>query len=330
MGALEVSLIEKLPGDLPLEVFGQHLAALRKLDTGAPGRLESLLLGHLAPVVTAHGLRALRAAMRPAKLPEQELLPGIQLELADEALQAEPPVFGTESALERSLGEMRRAADEVQGFLQVPLRQVRAAADATRLLQKAKPTIRKPLERCDKALYQVAALAVESVIAAPAVADLARAVDLLRAEVAERSAGASGRRPLVIDTSALLDFPRLVSELARDDLAIVPKVVLAELDAKKRDTQTKKAAAAAIAELNRHRTDIESPDTDLGAMPEEFRDSNDDRILAAALPHKWHGVVLLTCDKNLQNKAASLGIDARAPQAVFGQLRRQPAKGGIG
>lgn len=328
LDALVVGLIEKLPGDLSLEVFVQHLTALRKLDAGAPGHWESLLLAHLAPIVSADGLRALRAAVRPAKLPEQALPLGIQLELADEALQAEPPVFGSETALERSLAELRRAADEVKGFLQVPLRQVRTAADATRLLQKAKPTIRKPLERCDKALCQVAALAVEPVIAAPAVADLARAVDLLRAEVAERTAGASGRRPLVIDTSALLDFPRLVSELGRDDLAIVPKVVLAELDTKKRDPQTKKAAAAAIAELNRHRTYIESPDTDLGAMPEEFRDGNDDRILAAALPRKWHGVVLLTCDKNLQNKAASMGIDARIPQAVFGQLRRQPAKGG--
>jgi len=141
--------------------------------------------------------------------------------------------------------------------------------------------------------------------------------------------------PGAVDTNALLQDPALEDWVLGDEPAtiVVPQQVVAELDSKKVDGNERIARKAESlirrfreygrrgdtlsgVKLSNNRLFRELPLTpDMSAMPESLDPAHpDDRILATAVAlsarHISSRVVLVTRDRNLQNKARMLAIPA--------------------
>lgn len=126
---------------------------------------------------------------------------------------------------------------------------------------------------------------------------------------------ASGKRLIVLDTSALIERPDLPSRLQRNDTPVVAKRVLEELDKLKTSDNPEKAhqARAAIRALEHANKTVRYESEALELLPADFEPTSDNRILSVALYLRLSDVILVTADRNFRNKAKAENIMAMLP-----------------
>lgn len=123
----------------------------------------------------------------------------------------------------------------------------------------------------------------------------------------------------VFDTSALIRDPSLLGRLGRDQLVIVTKRVLEELDDLKRDESLRSAVTKASRALRDHPRDrIRFVDAKPDLLPLDYRSGGTNRvkgdnlILSVAMKYSAYDPILVTNDNNLSLKAHAQNIRALA------------------
>lgn len=138
----------------------------------------------------------------------------------------------------------------------------------------------------------------------------------------------SGQRLVVLDTSALMQVPDLLSTMRRGDIPVVPRRVLEELDGIKESAEEDKAYKARSAirslELAGQAVSYESEVLDL--LPPDWEPTSDNRILSVALYLRLSDVLLITGDRNFRNKARAENIAAMLPEEYRGVTPNQGSR----
>lgn len=130
----------------------------------------------------------------------------------------------------------------------------------------------------------------------------------------ERFLDASGvafEHVFVVDTNALIDCPDLPQRLRPTQLLVLPATVIDELDKKKTDPQLRQQCAEAVRNLRAMPTaGIRFETADLTLVPDDYRKTNDSRILSVAAKYLHSNLRLVTGDQNLSLKAQQMNIIA--------------------
>ncbi len=140
-------------------------------------------------------------------------------------------------------------------------------------------------------------------------------IDTKIAEIARRTAKLIGTLDSVIqsvyvfDTSALIAQPQIVSSIRPNEMFVVTKRVIDELDDKKLDESLRPSVSEAVRNLRRIRKDqIQFCDGDMSLLPSDYRLKGDNLILSVAVRYRKFKPVLITNDNNLSLKAQAEGI----------------------
>lgn len=136
-------------------------------------------------------------------------------------------------------------------------------------------------------------------------------------------------RLIVLDTSALMFAPELVTRMRSRDMPVIPRRVLEELDGLKESSDEQKAQAARAAiraiETAGNRIRFESEALDL--LPSDWDRSSDNKILSVAMYLRLSAVLLVTGDINFRNKARAEDITAQTPDEYQGKGQSNKATG---
>jgi rRNA-processing protein FCF1 len=135
----------------------------------------------------------------------------------------------------------------------------------------------------------------------------------------------SGQRLVVLDTSALMQVPDLLSTMRRGDIPVVPRRVLEELDGIKESAEEDKAqkARSAIRSLERAGQGVNYESEVLDLLPPDWEPTSDNRILSVALYLRLSDVLVVTGDRNFRNKARAENIAAMLPEEYRGVTPNQ-------
>ncbi len=136
-------------------------------------------------------------------------------------------------------------------------------------------------------------------------------------------------RLIVLDTSALMVAPDLVTRMRSRDMPVIPRRVLEELDGLKEssDDQKAQAARAAIRAIESAGSRIRFESEALGLLPSDWDCSSDNRILSVAMYLRLSAVLLVTGDINFRNKARAEDISAQTPDEYQGKNQSNKAAG---
>ena len=302
-----------------LQRFGPRLAAA----------LEGEILAKVRPLATADELRLLRNALPTGRLPQSEVYfsGAVVEELMQEAF-AEKSLLSESSPLELAASTARRAADLVAKEAGVSLGRLTDDDAMAKTLAYLQPTVLDRLQKWSEAVAQLKKVLAGHLASGSRLDVIDRQLTSYRSYLDRLAKGDARMIPTVLDTNVFLDFPQVLDHLGSRHVAVVPQQVLAELDRKKGDPVLAKAAAKANAALDRHSHRVEFEEGNLLLLPAAYRSSADDQILSVAMRWKWRKVVLVTSDKNLRNKAKSLGIHASAPTELWPALKSEAVQGG--
>lgn len=123
--------------------------------------------------------------------------------------------------------------------------------------------------------------------------------------------GTSFTCTFVLDTSALIDSPDLLKFIKPEELVVVSKRVIDELDDKKRDENLRPSIAKATRGLQEFpSSQMHFCDGDMSVLSADYRMKGDNLILSVAVKYRQHNPILITNDKNLTLKARAEGITA--------------------
>jgi rRNA-processing protein FCF1 len=305
--AIDESLRQS-PNKLALEKTVSLLSQIKELlpqDKAEPR--QSALLSHAAPVHMIEQLKQLRVALpSTVEIPEELLATELrQTWLAQALARQEFKLYGPHAmqqplqtiekavqAIYRDIGEQAlKAAENCQIDARDLTPRALDAVHAWREASEDFSTLNVPLAQWDT---------------------LNKAVERWNLLAQEKLAPVeAGRRIVVLDTSALMEHAELLLQLRPDDIAIVPRRVLSELDGLKASEDEGRSAKArrAIRQLEGASSRIrhEAEYTDL--LPAEWDAKQPDHaILSTALFFRLNAVLFVCNDINLRNKAQSLGL----------------------
>lgn len=136
----------------------------------------------------------------------------------------------------------------------------------------------------------------------------------------------------VFDTSALIHRPDLLLCKNKNAVFIVPKIVLQELDGKKKDftmqSEDSEKVRKAINYINK--TNPQKEDSALDLLPEAYQSepSNDDAILSVAIKYSLEGdeVFIVSDDINFSNKAIGEKISVLNAKKAISMLKKNTRK----
>jgi rRNA-processing protein FCF1 len=138
--------------------------------------------------------------------------------------------------------------------------------------------------------------------------------------------GGSFRSVYVFDTSALIDQPGIAAGIRPDEMCVVSKRVIEELDDKKLDEELRPSVSEAVRNLRRiEKEQIQFCDGDMSLLTEDYRLKGDNLILSVAVRFRKHKPTLVTNDNNLSLRAQAEGI-AVMTSKDFEQRKRSPQK----
>lgn len=122
----------------------------------------------------------------------------------------------------------------------------------------------------------------------------------------------------VFDTSALIERPDMVRDIKQDELAIVTKRVIDELDDKKLDDDLRPRVAMAVKNLRSLPADqVQFSDGDMSLLAPDYREKGDNLILSVAVRFRQHNPILVTNDNNLSLKAQAEGLGSMTSDAFL-------------
>lgn len=125
------------------------------------------------------------------------------------------------------------------------------------------------------------------------------------------ASGASFEHVFVVDTNALIDCPDLPKRLRSNQLLVLPATVIDELDKKKTEPQLRERCTNAVRHLRALApTQIRFEIADVSLLPDDYRKTADNRILAVARKYANNNLRLVTGDQNLSLKAQAMNIIA--------------------
>jgi rRNA-processing protein FCF1 len=134
---------------------------------------------------------------------------------------------------------------------------------------------------------------------------------LAAADRAIEASGVNFEHIFVVDTNALIDCPDLPERLRPTQLLVLPATVIDELDKKKTEPQLRDRCAAAVRQLRAMpAAKIRFENADVNLLPDDYRKTADNRILAVALKYTGANLRLVTGDQNLSLKAQAMKIVA--------------------
>lgn len=131
------------------------------------------------------------------------------------------------------------------------------------------------------------------------------------------------QRVLVLDTCSIMENSELLETLVKNNLVVIPSIVLKELDKHKidEDEQIKFKARQANRVIESISKKIRIENANLELVPKDLIDENyanaDNNILATAIKYIAKKVILITEDINLRNKATSQEIDAMSFEEIY-------------
>ncbi|MCS0592598.1 PIN domain-containing protein [Massilia norwichensis] len=141
------------------------------------------------------------------------------------------------------------------------------------------------------------------------------------------ASGANFEHVFVVDTNALIDCPELPRLLRPTQLLVLPATVIDELDKKKTDPALRERCATAVRHLLAVPPAQKRLETaDMSLLPDDFRKSADNRILAVAAKYAGTNTHLVTGDQNLCLKAQVMNISAFGVERFINRpVQRKPA-----
>ena len=122
--------------------------------------------------------------------------------------------------------------------------------------------------------------------------------------------------------------PDLLTTMRRNDIPVVARRVLEELDGIKESSEEERAqkARAAIRSLERSGQAIRYESEVLDLLPPDWEPTSDNRILSVALYLRLSDVIVVTGDRNLRNKARAENITAMLPEEYRGGSPNQTGR----
>ena len=121
--------------------------------------------------------------------------------------------------------------------------------------------------------------------------------------------GNTAREAIIVDTSVLVERPDVLSLFAPDELAVIPKSVIQELDRLKLDEKMRIKVAQAIKVIDGHPKDkLQFCDAAPRLLPRDYPLDVDNLILSVALKYRRCNPTILTNDNNLALKAKAENI----------------------
>ena len=293
-----------------------------------PQSIEGMLLERTTTPSDAAELRKICRSVGPkVSVPTRFFSPSVIRSLVEDAFGPNPDDGGW-SEVEIAARAARAALDKVVEFL---------ADDPESLVDE---------EACHSALPQIHRPGMEAITSWKAAAAQLRAKagddsTLNDTRFARIAAGVerlmrylarladfdpSMEHPVVLDTSALIDHPDILARLRKDETPVLPKRVLEELDRKKRDPAVGERVQEAIRAINRAGDRIRYEEGDMELLPRDFRESGDNLILSVAVRLRLLDPLLVTADRNLQNKARAQKLRFENPTAFLQRRTQQEAQ----
>lgn len=293
------------------------LKNLSQLQTSQTEHISSILLAHCDPLTDVASLESLRNAVGPSIVLPEPLLSNTLLSkwvadaLTDAPLTLHEPhhwaqpiknIRSAQHSVLHSVGALS-LAEAVMGRLHLKSIKKTALANVTlwqntvAALNALRLTLpKKVFTRIDEFNIQVQAWR-----------------ELATQKLAQPEA--SGKRLVVLDTSALMERPELPSSLQQNDTPVIAKRVLDELDGLKESSDPEKArkARAASREVERANAIIRYESEAIELLPVDWVPTSDSRILSVALYLQLSDVILVTADRNLRSKAQAENILAMQP-----------------
>lgn len=325
-----VAAISHLDEEVALDDILGWLLDIDRLLPSKSGDVMQALLAHCGTVSDVESLARLREATGPSfALPDRVVGDALlQKWITDAFSDGVLTLFGPHSYAQPI--ELIRSAHQAV-LRDVGLKSLEDAASGNLSLQGVKTSALASVSR-----WQAASEAVRGMRPAFAgdamsrVAKFDTMVGAWRALASQRLAhpAPSGQRLVVLDTSALMQVPDLLSTMRRGDIPIVPRRVLEELDGIKESAEEDKAqkARSAIRSLERAGQAVSYESEVLDLLPPDWEPTSDNRILSVALYLRLSDVLVVTGDRNFRNKARAENIAAMLPEEYRGVTPNQGSR----
>jgi rRNA-processing protein FCF1 len=320
--AWEVSLakavdesLRHMPGQLELEKIVDLLKKIAEILSAEKAEpLQNTLLRHTAPVRVMEQLVRLRMALFSAtEIPEELLAVELRQTWLEQALERKELKLYGPHAIQQPIQNIENAVQDV--YRNIGEQALKAASNGQVDARTLTPRALDAVRTWRKTAEDFRTLNVSS----PLWDALNKDVESWSLLAQEKLAPVEiGFRIVVLDTSALMEHAEFVRELCSDDIPVVPRRVLSELDGLKTsedDTRSVKARTA-IRQMEAASSRIRHEAEHTALLPAEWDARQpDNAILSTALFFRLNEVLFVSNDINLRNKAQSLGLRTQDTKA---------------
>lgn len=325
-----MSAITRLEGDVDLADVLSYLADLDRLMPKQSVEIKSALLNHCRALSDLESLESLRKAVGPSiALPDGVIGDALLRQWITEALTDAGLALHGPHAYSQPLAMIRSAYQAV--LRDVGLKSLQDAATGSLSLLGVKTSalvsVTKWQEACAAVRKMRASFEDDSL---SPINQFDTLVGAWRELAVRRLAHPTtpGQRQVVLDTSALMLVPDLPTNMRRNDIPVVARRVLEELDGIKASSEEERAqkARAAIRSLERAGQAVRYESEVLDLLPADWEPTPDNRILSVALYLRLSDAILVTGDRNFRNKARAENIVAMLPEEYKGGNPNQAAR----
>lgn len=320
--AWEVSLVKAVDESLrhmPTQLAFEKIASLlsqmiRMLSADKVALRLSALLRHAAPVRVMEQLAKLRMALPPAiEIPEELLAVELRQTWLAQALDRKDLKLYGPHAMQLPLQKIQKAVQDV--YRDIGEQALKAASNGQMDARALTPRALDAVRAWRKTAEDFQTLNASS----PQWDALNQAVESWSLLAQEKLAPVEiGCRIVVLDTSALMEHAELLKHLRPEDIPVVPRRVLSELDGLKtsEDESCSAKARAAIRQLEATSSRIRHEAEYTALLPAEWDAKQPDHaILSTGLFFRLNDVLFVSNDINLRNKAQSLGLKVQDSKA---------------
>lgn len=317
-----MSAIELLDDDVDFADVLAYLAGVDQLIPSQSEEIKSALLKHCHPISDLESLESLRKALGISlSLPDSVIGDALLQKWVAQVLTDSSLALHGPHAYSQPLTAIRSAHQAV--LRDVGLKSLQDASAGSLSLQGVKTSALASVSKWQEACAAVRKMRVS--LAGGTLSPIEQFDVLVSAwrELAVRRLAhptTPGQRLVVLDTSALMLVPDLLATMRRNDIPVVARRVLEELDGIKESSEEERAqkARAAIRSLERAGQAVRYESEVLDLLPADWEPTADNRILSVALYLRLSDVVVVTGDRNFRNKARAENIIAMLPEEYKG------------
>jgi rRNA-processing protein FCF1 len=317
-----MSAIERLDDDVDFADVLAYLAGVDQLIPSQSEEIKSALLKHCHPISDLESLESLRKALGISlSLPDSVIGDALLQKWVAQVLTDSSLALHGPHAYSQPLTAIRSAHQAV--LRDVGLKSLQDASAGSLSLQGVKTSALASVSKWQEACAAVRKMRVS--LAGGTLSPIEQFDVLVSAwrELAVRRLAhptTPGQRLVVLDTSALMLVPDLLATMRRNDIPVVARRVLEELDGIKESSEEERAqkARAAIRSLERAGQAVRYESEVLDLLPADWEPTADNRILSVALYLRLSDVVVVTGDRNFRNKARAENIIAMLPEEYKG------------